>query len=274
MYETYWGFERNPFQSVSGPEFFYQSETHRAALLKLRYVLENGLGAALLSGGTGYGKTCLAQAFAAELSDQFSPCVHLVFPQLSPPELLAWLAVELGAEENEIGGGEPRLDRIVRQIERKFREHTADGRHPVILLDEAQLIEDQRVFQALQLLLNFQQQGRVEFSLILIGDRPLIGRLRRLPQLDDRIGVRGLLRPLNQNEVEGYVAHRLVAAGASEPIFDDSALTALFELSGGVPRRINRLCDLALLAGYAESRREVTADEIEAVGQEFLSVAA
>lgn len=273
MYETYWGLERNPFQNVSGPQFFYQSETHRAALLKLRYVLENGLGAGLLSGGSGYGKTCLAQTFAAQLSDEFSPCVHLVFPQLSPPELLAWLAVELGADEDEIGG-DMRLDRVVRQIERRLREHTAAGRHPIILLDEAQLIDDQRVLQALQLLLNFQQQGRVVFSLILIGDRPLLGRLRRLPQLDDRIGVRGVLQPLSQGGVEGYVAHRLVAAGASEPIFDDSALTALFELSGGVPRRINRLCDLALLAGYAESRRELTAADIEAVGQEFLSAAA
>lgn len=274
MYETYWGLQRNPFQNASGPEFLYQSETHRAALLKLRYVLENRLGAGLLSGGTGYGKTYLAQIFAEQLPEQYSPQVHLVFPQLSPTELLAWLAVELGANEAEIGEASARLDRVVRQIERKLREHTAHGRHPIILLDEAQLIEDQRVFQALQLLLNFQQQGRVEFSLVLVGDRPLLGRLRRLPQLDDRIGVRAVLQPLGQNDVEAYVAHRLVAAGAAQPIFEDSALVALFELSGGVPRRINRLCDLALLAGYAESRTQITASEIESVGQEFLSNAA
>jgi general secretion pathway protein A len=274
MYEAYWKLRCNPFQNVAGPEFLYLSETHRAALLKLRYVLENRLGAGLLSGGTGYGKTYLAQVFARQLPEHYAPRVHLVFPQLSPAELLAYLAVELGVDEAEVGRDDGRLDRTVRRIERELRAHSEHGRHPVIVLDEAQLIDDQRVFQMLQLLLNFQQHARADFSLILVGDRPLLGRMRRLPQLDDRIGARAILQPLSENEVETYVAHRMKAAGATRPIFDDSALVALFEFSGGVPRRINRLCDLALLVGFAESRSEISAEEIEAVGEEFVSLAA
>lgn len=274
MYESYWGLKHNPFQHVSGPEFLYVSETHRAALLKLRYVLENRLGAGLLSGGTGYGKSYLAQVFSQQLPDQYGPRVHLVFPQLSPAELLAYLAVELGVDESEVACNDGRLDRTVRAIERELCAHAERGRHPLIILDEAQWIEDQRVFQMLQLLLNFQQHARAEFSLILIGDRPLLGRLRRLPQLDERIGVHALLQPLGPDEVVGYVDHRLNVAGASRPIFDESALTALFELSGGVPRRINRLCDLALLVGYAENTSRLSAGDIEAVGEEFLAAAA
>lgn len=274
MYESYWGLSRNPFQNVAGPEFLYLGETHRAALLKLRYVLENRLGAGLLSGGTGYGKTYLTQIFARQLPEQFAPRVHLVFPQLSPPELLAYLAVELGLDEAEIGRNDGRLDRTVRSIERQLRQHSESGRHPLIVIDESHLIEDQRVFQTLQLLLNFQQHAGIGFSLILVGDRPVLGRLRRLPQLDDRIGIRALLQPLGRDDVAGYVGHRLKAAGAARPIFEESAITALFELSGGVPRRVNRLCDLALLVGYADGADHLSAADVEAVGEEFLSAAA
>lgn len=275
MYEAYWGLSRSPFQNDADPEFFYPSPSHRAALLKLRYVLDRGLGAGVLLGGTGYGKTYLAHRLASEAGDEFAPVVHVRFPQLTSSELLNYLAVELGADESEIGRNDGRLDRTLRTIEQQLRRHGQSGSRPTIIIDEAHLIDDPRALQTLQLLLNFQQLAHVWFSLILVGDRSLLPRLGRTPQLDERIGVKSLLQPLSRPETGEYVAHRLAVAGTTRAIFGPSALDAIFELSGGVPRRINRLCDLALLVGFADVLSELTAADIESVAEELtLSIAA
>jgi general secretion pathway protein A len=97
--------------------------------------------------------------------------------------------------------------------------------------------------------------------------------LERMPHLDERLGAKCLIRPLNIEETMSYVSHRMTVAGASGMVFESSALEALFLLTRGVPRRINRLCDLALLVGFAEEQPTICAEHIEAVAKE-LAVAA
>lgn len=277
MYEQHWGLNRAPFRNTLDPECFFRSATHQAALLKLRYAVENRLGACLLAGGVGYGKTCLAAMLAHDLGETFRPAVHVRFPQLGPAELLSHLAVELSRGEQPADGERPAergdigLDATVRTIERHLRRHASAGRRPVIVVDDAHLISDQRVFQTLQLLLNFQH-AVCDFTLVLVGERTLLGRIGRMPQLNDRLGIKALLRPLSREETADYVAHRLEAAGAGESMFDATALETLFEQSGGVPRKINRLCDLALLVGYADGLSGITSGEIEAVSDELVAV--
>jgi MSHA biogenesis protein MshM len=273
MYEQFWGLERRPFDCATLSEFYYPSETHQAAQLKLRYAIENRLGAGLLVGGIGSGKTFLAGVLLHELLDRFRPVIQIVYPKLSPAEFLAYLAAELGADEAS-SGAEQGADRSLRQIEQRLRHHTEQGRRPTIVIDDAHLIDDVRVFHMLQLLLNFQQQSRYDFSLILIGERSLAGRLTRMAQLDERIGVRAVLDSLLHGETAAYVRHRLEHAGASKRIFDDGALRAIAEFSSGRPRRINRLCDLALVVGYAEGLQKISATEIAAVAEELPSSAA
>ena len=273
MYENYWGLHANPFESHCGPTFFYESETHQASLLKLRYLVENHKGAGLLVGGVGSGKSFVAQMLAHQLPEKYQPIVHLVFPQMPPAELLAYLAVELGADESAIGQGTSGLDRTVRQLQQLFMHYTQRGQHPLIIIDEADLIADQQVFEALRLLLNFQQQKQVEFTLLFSGQCDLIPRLGRMGQLEERLAVKCLLRSLTREETAGYVAHRLQAAGARQPVFEDGALDSLFELSGGLPRRVNRLCDLALLVGFADETRQISAEQIHAVAEELTGVA-
>jgi MSHA biogenesis protein MshM len=278
MYEQHWGLGRAPFRNTADPAFFFRSATHQAALLKLRYAAENRLGACLLAGGVGYGKTCVASMLAHELGETFRPAIHVRFPQLGPAELLSHLAVELGREQPQadsdlpVGSGESGLDATVRTIERHVCRHAAAGRRPLIVVDDAHLISDQRVFQTLQLLLNFQQQEVCDFTLILVGERTLLGRIGRMPQLNDRLGIKALLRPLSREETFDYVAHRLEAGGAGTTMFDPAALETVFEQSGGVPRKINRLCDLSLLVGYADGLSSVTSAEIEAVSDELVAV--
>lgn len=273
MYEHYWNLDRRPFDNTLLPEFFFAGESHQSARLKVRYAIENRLGAGLLVGGTGSGKSFLAGALLHELADTFRPVVHLVFPQLSPAELIAYLAVELGAEDPR-SAGDGGLDRSLRKLEERLRHHAEHGRRPTIFIDDAHLIDDTRVFRTLQLLLNFQQQSRYDFSLILLGERTLAGRLSRMAQLDERIGVRAVLEPLAAEETAAYVRHRLEVAGASRPIFDDGALRMIAELSFGLPRRINRLCDLALVVGYADGLKLITAAEIQGVAEELPAAAA
>lgn len=267
MYESYWKLTDRPFHNEVAPEFYFRGESHQAALLKLRYAIEHRLGAALLTGGVGYGKSYLVQTLASELTEAFSPVILLVFPQLSPPELLAWLAVELGVRTDIVDEG--RLDQTLRHLELQLQKHSAEGRSPTIIIDEAHMIESPAVLQTIQLLLNYQQQPSINFTILFVGDRPLVGQVSRWAALDERIPIRAMLQPLSRQETAAYVKHRLAVAGRKQPAFDEGALTSLFQLSGGVPRRINRLCDLALLVGYADHLPIITAQEMEAVGEEI-----
>ncbi len=269
MYQDYWGLDRIPFENHMSPEFFFRSDTHQAALLKMRYVVENRLGAGLLVGGVGYGKTYLAHQFTRELPEEAGPFIQLLFPQLNSDELLSYLADELEAGDSLNTTTKQPLDQTIRRIERRLRHFTDEGRHPVMMIDDAHLIGDQRVFRTLQLLLNFQQKTGIDFSLLLIGERRLLAQVGQLAGLDERIGVKSLLQPLNREETMGYIIHRLEIAGSEASIFDDEALTVLFELSGGVPRRINRLCDLSLLVGFADKLQTISAGTVEAVGDEL-----
>ena len=273
MYEHFWQLERNPFDEDDDLRGFYRSETHQATLLKLRYLIENGKGTGILVGGTGFGKTYLIHVLTHQLGESHGPFIHLVFPQLSPAELLAYLAVELGADANALGpDGTCGLDRTIREIDQRLRKFSEHKRHPVIVVDEAHLIEDVQVFQALRLLLNFQEQHKCRFTLLFVGQRELLNTVRRLGQLEERLSVKCLLRPLSAEETAAYVTHRLEAAGATRPIFEPTAMRPLHELSGGVPRRINRLCDLALLVGFADDATSISAGQVEAVGEELTAV--
>ena len=124
----------------------------------------------------------------------------------------------------------------------------------------------------MRLLLNFQPRYGGAFTLILSGQRDLLSRIRRLPQLEERLTVKCLLRPLSYEKTLGYVTHRLQVAGVDESPFEPSTFDTLYELSGGIPRRINRLCDLALLVGFADSSTSITPGQLEAVSEELTAV--
>lgn len=270
MYESHWGLKRLPFRNVPERELFFPGASHAAALLKLRYLVENRLHAGMLLGGTGTGKTCLVNVLAADLPEQFGPVVHVVFPRLSTAELFSWLAMELGAEETSLTAIDGGLEKSVRQIEQQLVALTARKRRCVIVIDEAHLIDDPQVLQALCLLTNFADRSDIEMSLLMVGDWPLTARIERMGSFDDRIAVRSVLLPLTHDECAEYISHRLKVCGGKKPIFDASAVQTIFEVTGGVPRRINRLCDLALLVAFAEKRQTLSARDMETVAEELV----
>ncbi|MBC8289228.1 MAG: AAA family ATPase [Planctomycetes bacterium] len=266
MYLQYWNLDRPPFECDFHPTFFFRSRSHQAALLKLRYLIEGNKGAGLLVGDTGAGKSFLTSFLAAELDSNFEPFVTLHYPLLNPTELIAWLAAELGAGA-ELHDSEQTVDRLLLSLKSALSHHSENERHPVIVLDDAHLIEDSRVFQTLQLILNLRHE--TPFTVILTGQPSLLTQVAQVPALDQRLGARSLLKPFSREETAAYIRHRLLVAGLQSDVFAAEALNEIHELSGGLPRQINRLADLALLVGYADNLSALEPQVIGSVAAEI-----
>lgn len=275
MYESHWQLDRRPFENFSDPRFYYPGESHQGAMLKLRYAIENRQGAAILCGASGSGKSLLVQQLRQHLADKCQPLVHLVFPQMPAESLLAYLADELsGGNGNGTAQSTstPPIEQTVARLQRFVRQNAAEGKHALIAIDEAHLIDDTRTFEALRLMLNFQAETQAAFTLLLVGQPGLLVKFQRMPAFEERIGVKCLLKPFSVDETAAYVNFRLQAAGARRMIFQPEAMETLHILSHGLARQINRLCDLALLVGYADERRTINCEQLEAVAEELITV--
>jgi general secretion pathway protein A len=272
MYLDYWKLKSQPFEPIADRTALYPCEAHEAALVKLRYAIENQRGAALLAGPAGTGKTLLARLIEQQLDARFAPFVRLVFPQMSSRDLLVYLAEELGAPPAD----PPRhtVEESVRRLEFFLAQNAHLDQHAVVVVDEAHLLEDCGALETLRLLLNFEVDAKPTLSLLLVGQMGLVSAVSRLPSLAERVAVSPLLRGLTAEETAGYVNHRLTAVGATRDLFTPDALEALHYLGHGVPRQINRLADLALLVGYADRLNELTAEQIEAVSEELVAISA
>ncbi|MCA9149763.1 MAG: AAA family ATPase, partial [Planctomycetales bacterium] len=154
MYEAYWGLQRKPFENTSDAQFYYPSETHQAALLKLRYVVENGRQAAALTGASGLGKSVIVHSLLRMLPDEIAVRVHVVFPQMPADQLLAYIASELTGEKSsrEL----PTIEDSVRRLQYALQDNVRAGRRSVVVVDESHLINDMKAFDTLRLLLNFE----------------------------------------------------------------------------------------------------------------------
>jgi type II secretory pathway predicted ATPase ExeA len=268
MYLDYWQLTQQPFEPVGDRAGFYPCEAHEAALLKLRYAVENQRGAALLAGPSGSGKTMLVNLLRESLAERFEPIVHLVFPQMSGRDLLIYFAEQFGAPPAD----PPRhtVEESVRRLEFFLQQNAGAGRHALAIVDEAHLLEDCGALETLRLLLNFANTGRPALGLLLVGQTSLLSAVGRLPSLDERIAVKAMLRAFTPEETAGYIRHRLAAAGATRELFTPDAIEAIHYLSRGLPRQINRLADLALLVGFADRLPRIGAEHVEAVSEELV----
>jgi type II secretory pathway predicted ATPase ExeA len=270
MYETHWQLNEKPFQNVADPRFYYPSESHQAAILKLRYAVESRCGGALLAGPSGVGKTLVMTMVRDMLGEVFRPFIHLVFPQMPTAELLAYIADELDADSSTVMTSD--IHASVRRIERFLAANAHKGRHAVIAIDEAHLLDGLDTLETLRLLLNFEPDGAPALTLLLVGQSAILPMLERMPQWEERLGVKCLLKALSEMETAAYVEHRLRVAGSRRTIIDHDAMPTLYGLTHGVARQINRLVDLALLIGFAEERQTLDAAHFQAVSNELLAI--
>lgn len=273
MYESHWNLSRRPFENWSDPAFYYPAEVHQTALLKMRYAVENRRAAVVLCGDSGMGKSLLVDALAEQLPETFSPIAKITFPQLPSEQLLGYIADELVGSP---GTNDETARTALKRLDRFFCNNLQAGHHAVLIVDEAQLLTRPDSLETLRLLLNLQRQqteAEAALTLVLVGHATLLSLIERNHALDERISVKCVLSRLNAAQTAAYIQHRVGVAGAeADTIFTPEAIEMLHIRGGGIPRRINRLADLALMVGYAEELDQVDAMHIDGVHQELVSV--
>lgn len=274
MYETYWNLSEKPFPQRRSTGRLYRSQTQHLAALRLKYCVDNASGAGLLLGPAGSGKTSLLKSLAADSGGAYY-FVHMIFPLLRPAELLRQLAADLSDETAGMISDRTGDDQVLGQIRQSVKTHCGSGRLPVICLDDAHQLSDDAIQHVVQPLLNLaDSDDKLRLSVILAGQPILSAGLRRHAQVNDRVAVVATLQGFTPAEVADYIETAVRAAGGRRGLFTQSAVEYLCEITGGNPRRINRLCDMALLVGCAERLSEISAAEIEAISHELMPAAA
>lgn len=272
MYLSHWGLECAPFEAKVDPRSYYPSECHQAASLKLNYAIEQRRSVALICGDSGLGKSMILESCLQQLADEFSPIARIVYPAMPPESLLKHIVRQIGPRDSE-----QHLDmaNVVEGMERILRHNIGEGLHAVVAIDEAHLLQQYGSLEALRLILNLASDACASESaltLVLCGSTSLVSHVSKNTSLEDRVAVRCVLERFSLDDTVAYISHRLRSAGCSnEAVFMPRAFETIQLLSQGVPRRINRLCDLALMIGFAQDRTRIDSKTIEAAHAELSS---
>ena len=255
MYESFFGLDQEPFSVAPDPRFLYLGEQHKKALAHLEYGLQRGGGFVLLTGEIGAGKTTVWRHFLEGLPDNLD-VASVVNPKLGVQALLARICEDLRIEPASLTDGHS--DPIDVLHGHLLLAH-ARGRRTLIVVDEAQALSID-VMEQLRLLTNLVTGDRKLVQVLLIG-QPELRTMLETPALEplaQRVVARFHLPALPLEETHRYIAHRLSVAGLKGVgLFDDSAVRRIHEICGGVPRRINVLCDRALLVAKLITRKRV-----------------
>jgi len=259
MYEEFYGLRERPFTLIPDPDFLYLSPQHKLARAYLEYGLSQRLGFIVLTGEVGTGKTTLIKSLLKS-ADRKQRLGVIYQTSFAASDLLELLLREFGLK----GHFTTRVARLAAFNQFLLNAH-ARQENVVLIVDEAQNLGPEAL-EELRLLSNLQAEKEPLLQVILVGQPALQERLRHpsLMQLAQRISVHYHLTPLDQKETKEYVVYRLARAGGSG-IFTDSALDKLYDYTKGVPRRLNTCCDLALVASFAEGRREIDGEFLDTV---------
>lgn len=259
MYKDFFGLTERPFSKTPDPRFLYLSKGHREALARMQYAVEER-DLVLLTGDIGCGKTTLSRVLIDELED--CKILLMVNPRLTPVEFLKTLALRLDILEPARFKAD-----LLEQIGAALYALYQAGSHPVLVIDEAQLVPHKETFDEIRLLTNFQLDDQNMLSVVLMGQPELRKRLahRSYEALRQRIGMQYDLKPLSAEETEAYIRFRMQVACGSAETFTREATRKIHSYSGGVPRKINHACGLALLEAFGRETRIVDGHVMDAV---------
>jgi general secretion pathway protein A len=262
MYPSHWGLDETPFRTDLDPRFFYQGPTHEEALARLHFLVEQRRRMGLLLGEQGSGKSLLLVVFGREVRQQGLPVAQVNLLGVEPCEFPALLAARL---EMDLRRGTS-LHVLWRTIDDRLAEYRYQRVRSVVLLDDADQAKPDVLAQVARLA-QFQQGPDSPLTLVLAGRPERAGQLG--DSLLERVELRIDLGPWDQTDTENFLKASLSRAGGKSPVFAPPAITRLHELSGGIPRRITQLADLALLAGAGRRLREIDAETVQSACQEL-----
>ena len=243
--------KKAPFDNVPDPRFYFPSVRHEEGLQRLLYGVEARKGAVMLTGEIGCGKTLLSRALIQHLAHDHYDLALVANPSFELADFIKEILYQFGISQKGT-----KLD-MIHALNERLLENLKKEKDTVLVIDEAQAINDQGIFEELRLLLNFQLNDRFLLTVILLGQPELRSKVEAIKQLSQRVVIRYHLTPFTMDEVGGYIDFRMKAAGASRVVFTPEAIEAVYKTSGGIPRKVNIVADLALLIGFMERCKQV-----------------
>jgi type II secretory pathway predicted ATPase ExeA len=261
-YLEFFNLKEQPFSISVDNRFYFNSNQHAHALVKLRYAAEERKGLAVLVGGVGTGKTTLARRMLDELEESKfeSALLVVIHTSVTSEWLLRKIAVQLGVQN-------PLDDKteLLSQLYNRLVEIYDSGKKAVVLIDEAQMLQRREVMEEFRGILNIELDGQKLITFIFFGLTELDTYLALDKPLQQRIAVRYELESFTEKTTEEYIRYRLEVAGSKRDLFTKGSLTTIHQYSEGIPRLINSICDNALLEGFLRKKDRIDEEMIKEV---------
>ena len=264
MYETYFRLKEKPFSISPDPRFIYLTAQHQEAFAKVQYAISQRMGVSAIYGDIGAGKTSLARRLWVQYADNptynFAMIVHPNFP--STFQFVKEIRREFGLDKP------PRsLSDALDEFQEFLLTAHSQGKTNILVIDEAQNLKPSN-YETLRQLLNFETNTQKLLQIALFGQNELATRIDRQPELKDRITLFGALTNLTYEDAVALIDFRWRVAGGDKPPFDEGALAAIFKYSKGLPRKISKIADNALIRAMSAEVHSVNAQMIEQVASE------
>ncbi len=261
-YEQFYQLREQPFSNTPDARFFFEVDQHADVLARLMYAVNTMKGLAVVVGDVGTGKTTLARHVLDQLDEQRyeSALLVIIHSAISAEWLLRRIASQIGVEqvaEEKVG--------ILSQIYQRLMELHQAGRKAVVLIDEANMLQQRELMEELRGFLNLEVPGSKLITFILFGLPSLDDILAMDAPLTQRVAVKCRLTSLKPETTKAYIRHRLKIAGATHEIFSEPVLDQIAVGSQGIPRLINTICDNVLLEGFLRKREKLEVDLVKDV---------
>ena len=265
MYQAFYHFQGKPFQLSPDPNFLFASHGHRRAMAYLVYGMHQGEGFIVITGEIGAGKTMLASTLARKMTSRNFVLAQVVSTSLEADDLVRTVAAAFGLHQ------ETNKAVLLNRIEQFLLTCHRQGKRVLLVIDEAQNLP-MGSLEELRMLSNFVYDGKPLLQTFLLGQPEFRRTLmsHELEQLRQRVIASCHLGPMEQAETEAYIVHRLRAVGwSNDPSFSSDAFAAIYQHTGGIPRKINVLCDRLFLMGHLDEKHAFTGKDVTEVISEL-----